>query len=97
MTKLLSRTLPIMHTTSCLLYSFSRMPQLVVKNVWTPQHGPFSRIMELIHHAQENTAKTHKRWHLSSRMKLEEILGDVSREYDYTFSNLYIPLKLLSC
>lgn len=29
--------------------------------------------------------------------ELEEILGAVNRESDYTFSNLYVDLKVLAC
>lgn len=29
--------------------------------------------------------------------ELEEILGDVDRESDSTFSNLYVDLKVLAC
>lgn len=29
--------------------------------------------------------------------ELEEILGDVDRESDFSFNNLYVDLKVLAC
>lgn len=58
------------------------MLQLVVKNVQTPQHGPQSKIKQLIHRAQKNYSKnTQKMTSLSEQIEVggepEEILGNI--------------------